>query len=44
MMLETDDSRVNLINGRFAARGNIGDDDGTVIISVLFTSLNNIPG
>ena len=44
MMLETDNSRVNLADGRFAARGNIGDDDGTVIISVLFTSLNNIPG
>ena len=33
MMLETDDPRVNLIitNGQFAARGDIGDNDGTVI-------------
>ena len=30
MILETDDPRVNLTNGRFAARGNIGDNDGIV--------------
>ena len=41
MMLETDDPRVNLTNGQFAARGNIGDNDGTVT-KVLITSLNNI--
>ena len=31
MMLMTDNPRVNLTNGQFAARGNIGDNDGTVI-------------
>ena len=31
MMLETDDPRVNLSNGQFAARGDIADNDGTVI-------------
>ena len=35
MMLETDDPRVNLTNGQFAARGNIGDNDGTVITSLI---------
>ena len=34
MILETDDPRVNLTNGCFAARGNIGDNDGTVITSI----------
>ena len=28
LMLETDDPRVNLTNGRFAARGYIRDNDG----------------
>ena len=31
MMLMTDDPRVNLTNGQFAARGNIRDNDGRVI-------------
>ena len=35
MMLETDDPRVNLTNGQFAARGSIGDNDGTVITSLI---------
>ena len=34
MMLETDDPRVNLSNGQFAARGDIGDNDGTVISTI----------
>ena len=37
MILVTEDPRVNLTNGQFAAGGNIGDNDGTVI-----TSYNNI--
>ena len=38
MMLETDDPRVNLTNGQFAARGNIGDNDGAVISTNYFSN------
>ena len=37
MMLETDDPRVNLVSGQFAARGDIGDNDGTVLSSNSFS-------
>ena len=46
MMLETDDPRVNLSNGQFAAKGNIGDNDGTVIsanyLSILSYNTNTV--
>ena len=38
MMLETDDPRVNLANGQFATRGNIRDNDGTVISTNYFSN------
>ena len=40
MILVTDDPRVNLANGQFAARGNIEDNDGNVKDSAVITSLS----
>ena len=40
MILMTDDPRVNLANGQFAARGNIKDNDGNVKDSAVITSLS----